>query len=103
MSESAMKIGILDGARRRDRTADIRLVRATGLYKNNDLGLSGRLETGQFQGIRSTKGAHALLPLSPLPNRRRKRRGPDFNRRLREQRLHDEPLYRWADGEWVKR
>jgi len=59
MSANTVKQGTLDGARRRDRTADIRLVRAICPYKNNDLGHSDRLETGQFQGTRSTFVAHS--------------------------------------------
>lgn len=59
MSENAGKHGTLDGARCRDRTYDIRLVRAISPKRINDLGRLRRIKTALFRGYRSTKVAHA--------------------------------------------
>ena len=51
--------------------------------------------------FRSRQGASLpLIPLnSALRTRRKRRLGPSVSFALRD----DTPLYRWADGEWVKR
>jgi len=57
MSVNTVKQGTLDGARCRDRTSDIRLVRAIASSEINDLDGSIRIKTALFKGTRSTKGA----------------------------------------------
>lgn len=57
MHENTIKIG---GARCRDRTYDIRLVRAVEHSEINHLGRQNRIETGHIKWLRSTNVAHGV-------------------------------------------
>ncbi len=59
MSGNAMKQGVFGGAWCRDRTCDIRLVRATVPSQINDLSVLQRAETGLIPGVPRTSGAQA--------------------------------------------
>ncbi len=58
MSANTMNYGVSDGGWYRDRTYDIRLVRATVPKVINDLARESRLETALFGVGRGTNGAH---------------------------------------------
>lgn len=66
MHEKPTKI---DGARWRDRTVDIRLVRAADPNKINALGSRKRIESARSGVPRSTSGAHDPRPSFALPDR----------------------------------
>lgn len=55
MHENTIEIG---GARCRDRTYDIRRVKAADANNNNSLDHLSRIETAHFGVLRSTSGAH---------------------------------------------